>query len=497
MNSIYLETAKIYPLSVDNLKNKIFSGLAWSGTGQIVQQATQFIIGVILARLLSPRDFGLIAMIIVFTGFAEIFKDLGLGSAIIQKKGLENDHLNSIFWVNIITGLLLTGVIIGLSEPIASFYNEPKLKKITIVISLNFFIASLSIVNRSILRKNMSFKQIANIQILAIIIPAMIAIIMALKGFGVWSLVFRSIISTSITTLLFWTYSPFQPTFSFNKDKIKELIGYSSNLLGFNLFNYWARNFDNLLIGKFISSAALGIYSRAYALMLLPITQLSMIVSQVMFPALSSIQDDNDRIKKIYLKATRCIALITFPLMTGLLVVSEPFILVIYGNKWSEVVPILQILCMIGLVQSVGTTVGWIYTSQGRTDIMLKWGIFAGIFRVFAFIIGLQWGVIGVASSYVISTSLLLYPGWTIPGRLINMRFTEMLKNLSATIYCSTIMGLAVWALGFFILKGMSPLWILVIQITFGAFQYIVLIHILKVKAFKEVIELFRDNLAS
>lgn len=477
-----------------SLRSSTLAALGWSGTAQVVQQLLQFIFSVILARLLSPHEFGLIGMIVVFTGFASLFSELGLGAALIQKIDIDEGHLNSVFWINVAAGIVLTGIVAASAPLITKFYNEPVLRLIIMVIALNFFVGSLNIVQRTLFRKNLNFRRLAQIQITSIFVGGLTAIIMAFRGLGVWSLVAQSLVVTTISMILMWWFSPWRPSFSFDTKSLKELLGFSSNLLGFDIFNYWARNLDNLLIGRFIGSSALGIYSCAYKLMILPISQISGIISQVMFPVLSIIQNDIERVKRIYLRSTRSIALITFPVMTGLFVVANPFILSIYGAKWAGVIPILKILCLIGVVQSVGTTVGWIYTSQGRTDIMFKWGIFSGVVRAILFVIGLRWGVIGVALCYVIGSYLiLLYPGWAIPGKLIGMRFIEMLKNLSGPFFCSVVMGVVIWALGFILLQNQPPWISLTVQVPIGIILYISLIHFFKVRSYIETLELVTE----
>ena len=480
---------------MDNLRARTLSGLGWSGAAQVARQVLQFFIGVILARLLSPREFGLIGMIIIFTGFANLFSDLGLGAALIQKLDIEQRHLSSVFWVNIAVGIILTGIVVVAAPLISTFYDEPALRVLTMVIALNFFIGSFNVVQNALLRKNMDFQRLARIEIAAGFLAGVLAISMALLGLGVWSLVAQSLMFTAVSVVMMWQISAWRPALSLDTGALKELMGFSSNLLGFNLFNYWIRNFDNILIGKFIGSSALGIYARAYSLMLLPVSQISSVVSRVMFPALSTIQDDTERVKQIYLRSTRTIAFVTFPMMIGLLVVAKPFILSVYGDKWQEVIPILQIFCLTGMGQSVGTTVGWIYTSQGRTDIMLKWGIFSGIVYIISFVIGLRWGVIGVAVAYVLSGYILLwYPAWTIPGRLINLRFSEMIKNLSGPFYCAVAMGVFVWILGLFLPVSWSQWVYLAILVPLGIMLYIAMMHLFKVRVYIETYELIRER---
>lgn len=478
-----------------DIRARTLSGVVWSGVAQVTRQLLHFIISVVLARLLTPQDFGLMSMVIVFTGFTSLFSDLGLGAALIQKSDIEDRHLSTVFWINIGTGVLLTVILIAAASLIASFYNKPPLRLLTMVLAFNFTIGSFKVVHDALLQKEMDFRRLAKIEITGIAVSGFAAICAALMGFGVWSMVIQSLVFTLISATMIWMLSSWRPALRFDCEALKELLGFSSNLLGFNVFNYWVRNLDNVLIGKYIGSFALGIYTRAYNIMLLPVYQVSNVMSRVMFPALSAIKDEVRRAKQIYLRSTRSIALVTFPLMVGLFVVADSFIYTVYGGKWEEVISVLRIICPAGMINSVGTTVGWIYTSQGRTDIMFKWSLFTAVVRGISFVTGLQWGVTGVAWAYVLSGCVVLwYPAWTIPGRLIGLRFGEMLTNLSGPFYCSVMMGIAVWVLGF-----MPPLdwpyWgYLLLQVCSGTLIYFILLHVFNIKAYREIKELIREQ---
>jgi len=251
-----------------SLKQRTLSGLGWSACAKIVKQLLQFVISIILIRLLTPKDFGLIGMVMVFIGFVGLFSELGFGAAIIQKEQIGDRHLSSIFWLNIATGIILTCIMLAIAPVIAIFFNEPRLELLTAVLSVSFFISSFGMVQSAILRRSMNFRTLAIVETLTIVLAGIFAIVLAFRGYGVWSLVWQTIISTLASVVLIWISSDWKPQFKFNKNAAKELVGFSANLLGFNAFNYWVRNLDDLLIGKFIGSSGLGIYNRAYGIML-------------------------------------------------------------------------------------------------------------------------------------------------------------------------------------------------------------------------------------
>lgn len=470
------------------LFSKTFYALTWSGSAQLVGQLLQFVISVMLARLLSPRDFGLIGIIIIFTGFVRQFQDFGLGAALIQRGDISEDHLNTAFLLNIFSGSLLTGAFIFLSMVLSHFYNEPVLKVLTMIIGANFVIASFTVVQNALLKRKMAFQRIATIEIVSIFVSGITGILMALLGFGVWSLAGQSIIFTIMSSTLTWRHTPWKIHLSFKYKAVKDLSRFSLNLVGFNIFNYWTRNADNFLISKLLGASSLGVYSRAYTLMMIPVTQLTGFVSQVMFPALSSIQNDRERIRRVYLRITRLIAVVTCPIAMLLFVVAESFVHVIYGEKWSDVVPIFRILCIAGVLQGVGSTVGWIYTATGRTDIMLKWGIFSGTVYILSFCVGIKWGLLGVAIAYVMSGYLILwYPSWEIPGRIINLTFSDMLKNVVGPLLCSFLMSVGAWLMSN-MLPNVLPEWVrLLIQVLSGVLMYVALIHTFNLEAYREI----------
>lgn len=472
---------------MEDLRQRTLTGLGWTAISQIGTQTVGFAISVVLARLLTPRDFGLVGMITVFTGFANLFTELGFGAALVQRKNAEDRHYSSIFWLNLAAGFVLMILIMATAPWIASFYAEPQLAPLTRLIAAGFFLGAFNIVQRVLLRRSLDFRTLAFVQITAMLVAGVVAITLAFMGYGPFALVWRLLVSTAVSVLALWLLVSWHPRLEFHWSAVKELLGFSSGLLGSNILNYWIRSADNLLIGKFVGSADLGIYSRAYSTMLLPLTQITRVVSRVMFPALSRIQDEKLRVKRIYLRAISTIALITFPMVLGLLVVAEAFVGALYGPQWIAVVPVLRVLCLVGFVQSISATPGWIYQSQGRTDWQFGWVLIAGILTLAAFGIGIQWGVMGVAVAYTIRVYATLYFAFAIPGRLINMTFGDVVRALAGIFGCAVSMALLVWAVGQ-LLPATLPHWVyLAIQVPVGMGFYLGLIHLFKLPAYRDV----------
>ena len=316
-----------------DLTTKSLKGIGWVSFAQIITQIIQFIVSVVLARLLFPKDFGMIAMIVVFSNFINVFQGLGMGSSIVQKKDLDGDHINSIFWIVTGLGLFLTMLMIGVSPIIAHFYKQPQLLKLSMALGMTFFITSLGIVPRSLFGREMQFKVLSLINIIAVSFAGLLAIFLAFKGFGVWSLIYRQIALVTLGSLLLLIIRKWKPTFSFQWSKIETMFKFGINLTGASFTNYFKRNLDNLLIGKFLGAQALGYYNFSYNIMLYPLGRISGVLSQVFFPALSKIQENLSRIREVYKKATFFISVITFPLMIGLFVLAPEFVRAVFKTK--------------------------------------------------------------------------------------------------------------------------------------------------------------------
>jgi O-antigen/teichoic acid export membrane protein len=424
------------------LKTRTVRSIGWSASSQIAQLLMQILILAILARLLTPNDFGLIAMVTVFSSFVSIFSSFGLTSAIVQKKEVNDEALSSIFWINVGLGALLTIALAASSPLIAAFYSEPRLIPLVVFISTTFFIASFGNVQTALLTKSMNFKALAVISICAIGISGPISILLAFSGYGVWSLALLTVLSAFVTVVFSWIYSRWVPHFSLGLQGVKELLGFGANLTGFSFVNYFARNADNLLIGRFLGPAPLGFYNLAYNLLLFPLSNISSVIGSVMFPALSIIQHDKQMVREAYITANRYIAAASFPLMTWLLVTAPVLIRVVFGPKWVGAIALVQILAITSILQSIGTNLGWVFLSQGRTDIMFRLAIITSIMAVISFAVGLRWGVVGVAIAYTVEQYLQAGPVYAISFRLIDLKVRHFFARLWSIMVATLILGI-------------------------------------------------------
>lgn len=483
---------------MSDLSARLIAGISLASGVQVVRQTLQFIISIVLARLLMPHDFGLVGMITVFTGFIALFNELGFGVALIQKEKVTEQHYSSIFWLNLLSGLSLTGVTIAIAPYVAKFYDEPQLASLMRLIATNFFISSMGTVQNAILVRTLQFRLLSIVEIVKIVFAGTVAVLLAINGYGVWSLAWQFLTISIVGNLGLWWATNWRPQLSFSWAAVKDLVRFSINLLGFNTLQYWVRNGDNLLVGKYMGSEGFGIYSRAYNIMLFPLNQISSVLGLVMLPALSRIQNDKKRTKLIYLRTVGTIAFFTFPLMLGLFVAGEHFIVVLYGPQWSAVNPLLQIFSLLGLVQSINVTVGLIYQSQGRTDWLFRWGLVTGILLIGSIIIGVYLGTIEtVAMAYAFTSGIiLLYPSFAIPGRLIDMTFWEVVTTVKGTLICAITMAVLISVMDN-LLPVTLPHWVhLIIIVPFGTMAYLLLAHLCDLQAYREIKDILSYRLS-
>jgi PST family polysaccharide transporter len=477
------------------LKSKTIAGISWTFLAQASIQLLSFVVAVILARLLSPADFGLVGQVAIFTGFARLIMKMGLGQALIQKSDLDDESIQSAFWINVALGLGLSLITVLISPLISMFYNESRLTALMSALSITFVIGSLNIINLSRLRKNLEFKSFGIIQVTGEIAGSITGITFALLGFGVWSLVFQSIAGEVGNVLATWAISPWKPKFIFHFQKVKPLLRYALHISGYSILDYWVRNSDNLIVGKLLGPLPLGYYARSYSLMLLPVSQITSVIGQVMFPSLSMLKDDLDKVRAVYIRATSLIAMVSFPMMIGLLVTADLFVNILLGEKWLPVVPSLRYFCLAGLILSVSSTAAWIFQSQNFVSTMLRIQLVKSPLMVLGFLIGAYRGNIErVAVIFLSITLIFAIVEMIIAGKIIRLKTHDLLRSLLKTLLNSIVMGLAVIAMRYFLaahIGNLAPEFI--ISLAIGAIVYGFLFFSFEKQNFNQLVGILRS----
>ncbi len=478
------------------LTKKAVLGVKWSSISQFGRQAIQYTTTIILASILAPADFGLLAMALIFIGFLELFKDMGFAAAVIHKDDINDRVLSTIFWTILFIGLILSVVIFFTSPIVAAFYENLKLIDILKSLSIVFLLSSLTIIQKALLEKKLLFTVLAKIELFAVLTGAVVGITMALTGFGVWSLVFQAISNALVSSILLWGSGIFYPKFVFDFNEVKNLSSYSLNLAGYNFLNYFVRNADYLFIGKFLGGAELGHYFLAYKIMLYPVQSVTQVISRVFFPLYSSIKNDLQKFRNVYQKVCNSIAIITFPLMLGLIAISTPFISLFFNEKWDNnlLVQLLTILAPVGLIQSIAATTGPIFMSTGKTKYLFYWGIISGIIYIGGFYIGIYYGAVGVAVSYLITTLILLYPVFALPFKIIKLSTLKFFISFKEIFFSSIIMLVVSLIIKSLVLETFSSTVQLIILIPLSVVIYFSLLWVFKKELLLEVIKTFRKG---
>jgi PST family polysaccharide transporter len=412
-------------------------------------------------------------------GLIAIFRELGTTAAIIQRKQLSQEFLSSIFWANLGLAVVTFGLAIATSPLVALFFHQSKIGPIVQLLAAGFIISALSSVPSALLNREMAFRKVMMIEIGAAGFATCLAVGMALRGAGVWSLVVSSLASTCVTAVFLWWSCPWRPKWLLNWTELRSIASFSLNLSGFNLVNYFSRNADNTIVGRYLGAYQLGFYQLAYNVMLYAVQNISQVMGRVLFPVFAKVQDDNERFRQAYTKAVSTIAVITFPLMAGVMAVAEPFVRAVLGEKWRPVASLLIILAPVGLMQSVVTTVGNIYYAKGRTDWLFRWGLFGTAVSVGSFFAGLPWGIRGVAVGYLIANLLMIYPVFAIPFRLIDLKMNDFLRPIWPILGLSMTMLVAVRILGF-LLRFERPAAQLATLVPVGVLVYCSLLLLLR-----------------
>jgi len=450
-----------------SLKQKTVSGLLWSFIDNFANLGLNFIIGIILARLLTPEEFGLIGMITIFIAISNSFINSGFGSALIRKKNCSQHDYSTVFYFNLVVGIIFYFLLFFSSHTIGNFFNKPQLENILKVLGFLIIIESLTMIQRTILTKRVDFKLQARISVISSVTSGIIAIFMAYRGFGVWSLVALQLSRQAITSFLLWVWNRWRPRLIFSMKSFKELFSFGSKLLVSGLIDTTFRNIYYIVIGKFFSAQDLGFFTRAQAFSNLPSQNLNGIISRVSYPVLAEIQDDIPRLRMNYQKLIRSTMFITFPLMLGMAAVAKPMVLTLIGEKWLPSVVYLQLLCFVGMFYPLHSLNLNMLQIEGRSDLYLKLSIIKKFLFLPDIFLGILFGlkimIIGMIFNSMIGYFLNSY--WS--GSLIGYSFWEQLKDIIPSFFIALLMGGIVFLVGYFL--PFTPLWKLIIQIITGA----------------------------
>lgn len=453
-----------------SLKEKTVKGVFWSSVDRFSSQGIQFIFSILIARILLPSDYGTVAMLSIFLAISQTFIDSGFGTALIRKIDRTEEDFSTVFYFNIAVALVFYGILWLTAPCIADFYDIPLLKDITRVVALTLVFGSLSGIQSAKLSIAIDFRSRAIISIIVTTVTGALGLWMAYSGYGVWALVIQSVVSSLLRSILLWSFVRWIPKLVFSWKSFKELFSFGSKLLASALLDTAYNNIYTLVIGKFFSPSALGVYSRADSLAQYPSSNITGVLQGVTFPVLSSIQNEPERLAGSYRKFIRLSAFIVFPMMTGLAAVADPLIRLVLTDKWEGAIYLLQILCFSLMWYPVHAINLNILQVKGRSDYFLKLEIIKKIQGVVILCITLPMGLVAMCYGRVVSSVLGLIYNTYYTKRLIDYGFREQMKDLIHILVHSLVMCAAV----FLIVRLIEPLWLqLTAGVLAGAAYYI------------------------
>ena len=477
---------------MSSVASKSIHGIVWSAIERFSLQGTHFIIGVILARLLSPSDFGMIGMLSIFLSVSQTFIDCGFSNALIRQKNSTAKDFGTAFLVNMSISLVAFGVLFGIAPFVADFYQMPELKAVMRAVSITLIINALFTVHKVRLTRNVDFKTQSKASFSAALVSGVLGIVLAYNGFGVWSLVYQTICNSVLNLILLTVLLKWFPAPIFDKASFKELFGFGSKIFVASIISSIYSNLYNIVIGKQFSASNLGYYTRADSLAGLPSQNVAGILSRVTYPILSQLQDDSERLKSIYIKYLQMACFVVFPLMLGLSALAKPFVILLLGEKWLPSVLLLQILCFGMMLDPIcNINLNLLYV-KGRSDLVLKLEVIKKTIAVTILVASLPFGLVGLCAGRALYGVVATILNMTYTRRFIDLSMWGQAKLILPSLLLALLM--AVGAYGTTLLKVGYALQ-LAIGIATGIVIYLGLAKVFKMNAMEFLLTMAKSKL--
>lgn len=420
---------------------RVRAGVLWKGASQLVLQLSRVAVALVLARLLAPEDWGLAAMVLVFTGFGVVLTDSALGVALVQRRDVGDVDCSTVFWANAAIGGLLLAVGIACAGPLASFYGEPDVEGLFVVTSVGFLVASLGSTHVAWLTREMRFGTLEVRQMCATATGAATGVAVALGGGGAWAIVGMTFAEAVASTLLLWLLTPWRPGLVFSWRSLRRLAAFAANVLGENALYQGGRNLPPLLIGRVLGAAPLGAFTLATSLILVPFSRLAAPLQQVFFPAFARLTDERERVADLWVRATRLVAFVAMPSLVGLAIVAEEFVGVVLGGRWALVATLVQILAVVGIVQSLQTLNGEVLLALDRAATLLRFTLLWFVATVAAVAVGLAWGIEAVVAAYAAAVLAIEPIRTLVTTRALGIPFSAFLRPLAGVVQATVLMA--------------------------------------------------------
>ncbi len=471
----------------ESLKKKTVKGVAWTSLNQVLNLGLGFVMGIILARLLSPSDYGLLAMIAVFNAIAFAFLDSGFGSALIRKPDLTEDDNTTAFFFNLTAGVVLFGIIWVIAPWVSVFYDKPILTPLLRAEGSLLIVSSFKLVQNTQLTRALNFKAKMIIRVVSTVLGGVSGIVAAYCGLGVWALVTMHVVDAIISLILLWIISPWRPRGRWSKKSFSYLWGYGSKLLASGLLDTIYGNIYPIVIGKFYSAADLGQYTRAKQYAGMPSGTLTGVLQQVTFPVLSQIQEDTERLGNNYRRMLRFTVFIVFPVMIGMAALASPLVIALVTDKWAQCVPYLQIICFSSMWYPVHAINLNLLQVKGRSDLFLRLEIIKKALITVVVFVCVPFGIVGICFGSVFTSLACLAINTYYTGKLINVGFFRQMMDMTPTLLASLAMGAVVY---FSVLPFGSDVVKLAVGIPIGMVFYLSIAKIFRMPELQEALDI-------
>jgi O-antigen/teichoic acid export membrane protein len=481
-----------------SLRKKAAKGIVWSVVQKWGREGLSFITFTILARLLAPDAFGLVTLAYVYIEFIEIFMDIGFSAAIVQRTDLEREHLNTAFWMTVSVGAVIALSTVAAAGSIATLFSEPRLASVLKWLSIDFILTSLSNTQMAILQRDLAFKSLAARSMAARITGGIAGVSMAVAGFGVWSLVGQKLVSGAAGVIVLWRASDWQPGFKVSKEHYKDLFNFGVSVAGNNILKNLTQHSDDFLIGYFLGPTLLGYYTIGYKLLLIVIRLVTGIINAVAFPTFSRLQQNPKKLLKGFYKVTQYTSLLAFPVFMGLAILAPQLVPALFGSQWTPSVPVMQVLALIGILQSVTAFNGSVLRASGKPSWELGIMSLTAVCSVIGFLLSVHWGIVAVATSYVIVGYLLAPVSYLAIRKLFPIDIKNYLGQFMVPLLASLVMVAVVEGLKHALfIQGFHDYLQLFIYVLAGTVSYLLIIFILARSLSWQVLDLVNLALPS
>jgi len=479
-----------------SIAQKTAQGLIWNFLAHFLGKFVVLITTSILARLLAKNDFGLVAVAVVAINYLSVLKDLGLGVALIQRKGDVKEAANTVFTINLFIGLFLSALVVPLAPFIAAYFQDPQVTPVLRWMGLSFFLNALGSVHTNLLVRDLDYRRKMIPELAGALTKGAVSIGMAYLGYGVWSLVFGQMAGSLVSVLVVWSILPWKPRLTLDLQVAGSLGKFGASVTAIDIIAQITDNLDYLIVGRVFGLVPLSIYTLAYRLPEMLLISNLWVMAGVVFPAFSSIQDQPDELRRAFLASVRIVNLITVPISLGLLIAADPIVRVVFGEQWLEIIPILRLLAVYAWVYSLGYHVGGLYKAIGRPDISLKLSILTLLIIIPALLIGSRFGLIGIALGHVVAVLLRRLISLNVATRFVKVSMSDLFSQLKPSFIAAAVM-IPITLAALYFTGTVYPFFHLSFVVLAGGLSYLGMLWWIERKNLIELIRIVRVHNAS